>query len=230
MSESKLLNIEDIINKHKIEVPCCQICTEKLEDGKIIVLKCDDKHFFCYNCIHDWYCSIFKNNFSNYSIRTQCPICRKNGGKLPLIEGYSFKNYIHYTKKYLAHQKDFYCCAILKSSDKKCNNKKKNGCGDYCGLHKNYINTQAENQPNSESKNPEILVVQQITKKTIVKCCALLKNGNKCKNKQLANGFCGIHKNNKHIISINENSNISNISNINISNIVVSEIDDIHVV
>jgi hypothetical protein len=218
MGESKLLSIEDIINKHKIEVPCCQICTEKLEDGNIIVLKCNDKHFFCYNCIYDWYCSILKNNYSNYSIRTQCPICRKNGGKLPLIEGYSFKNHIHYDKKYLADQKELYCYAVLKSSDKKCRNRKKNGCGDYCGLHKNYI---------AILPNTEILVVQETTKNVIVKCSALLKNGNKCKNKQLANGFCGIHKNNKHIISINENSNISNID---MSNIVVSEIDDIQVV
>ncbi len=59
----------------------CNICLEDINDlSTKIVLKCNDKHIFCYKCIFEWYDKI-KNNDNSCS----CPFCRQNGGFLPLI-------------------------------------------------------------------------------------------------------------------------------------------------
>jgi len=64
----------------------CNICSEKINENELIRLKCNpSKHFFCYTCILDWYKEIKKLKYTNFYTQNMCPICRKNGGLLPLI-------------------------------------------------------------------------------------------------------------------------------------------------
>ena len=70
----------------------CNICSDPISKDKIISLKCNpDKHIFCYDCIKEWYCEIsnkkkHKHHHENYTIITMCPICRCNGGLLPVYK------------------------------------------------------------------------------------------------------------------------------------------------
>lgn len=65
----------------------CNICSEKINDNELIRLKCNpSKHFFCYTCILDWYKEVKKLKYTNFYTQNMCPICRKNGGLLPLID------------------------------------------------------------------------------------------------------------------------------------------------
>ena len=64
----------------------CNICSDNIIGNNAIGLKCNPtKHIFCYECIYDWYKELKKNKYTNnYSIKNMCPICRKNGGLLPV--------------------------------------------------------------------------------------------------------------------------------------------------
>ena len=75
----------------------CNICSDIIENDKIIALGCDpSKHIFCYDCILDWYKELKINKKSEYNcISTMCPICRKNGGLLPMHDNYPFMQGIH---------------------------------------------------------------------------------------------------------------------------------------
>lgn len=81
----------------------CNICSDVIDNNKIIGLKCNvKKHVFCYDCIFDWY-SITKKNMksninSNYNFIRMCPICRKNGGYLPNLNNNYCKE-IHNSEK-----------------------------------------------------------------------------------------------------------------------------------
>ncbi len=75
----------------------CSICLEDNNDlSKKVILECHPEHIFCYNCIFEWY---DKNKNTINGIR--CPLCRKNGGVLPLLEPHTEKikgvheNYVH---------------------------------------------------------------------------------------------------------------------------------------
>lgn len=86
--------IKDSINiKHK-----CNICSDEIEPTKVIGLSCNPyKHIFCYDCIYDWYKELKKKKYGgNYNILNMCPICRKNGGLLPLIASKTFIKGLHY--------------------------------------------------------------------------------------------------------------------------------------
>jgi hypothetical protein len=158
----------------------CNICTDEIDNDKIIGLKCNSKHIYCYECINDWYKELTnKNNYGNYSLKTMCPICRKNGGKLPLHPS------VKYHKSYHIDSLQFYfksCKATLKNGNN-CSKNAKYG-KDYCGTHVNYcvpIKVESNNEQNNE---------------TIKKCDTLLKNGKGlCCNKGLDkyNGLCGRH-------------------------------------
>lgn len=78
----------------------CNICGEEVENiSQQITLKCNPNHTYCYDCIFDWY---YKNRNhsdihgdSNIASSTSCPICRKNGGYLPIPEGKSRIENVH---------------------------------------------------------------------------------------------------------------------------------------
>lgn len=86
--------IKNTLNiKHK-----CNICSDEIEPNKVIGLSCNpSKHIFCYDCIYDWYKELKKKKYGgNYNMLNMCPICRKNGGLLPLIEKKIFIKGLHY--------------------------------------------------------------------------------------------------------------------------------------
>lgn len=80
----------------------CNICSDVIDNNKIIGLKCNvKKHVFCFDCINDWYIETKKNMVhninSNYNFCRMCPICRKNGGYLPNLKKKYIKE-VHYSK------------------------------------------------------------------------------------------------------------------------------------
>ena len=78
MNEAKFITHKENENKY-----LCNICSDEIEDDKIIALKCNrKKHIYCYDCIYDWYLQTHKS--SHYTTKNICPICRKNGGLLPI--------------------------------------------------------------------------------------------------------------------------------------------------
>jgi hypothetical protein len=78
----------------------CNICSEIISVDNAIGLKCDpEKHIFCYECILNWFKEVnHTKNSSNYTIKNMCPICRKNGGLLPVHSEFSFNKGINYIK------------------------------------------------------------------------------------------------------------------------------------
>jgi hypothetical protein len=133
-------NLED--NKEYI----CNICSEKINDDKIVSLKCDpEKHIFCYDCIFDWYNEIKKSKtYQNYTISRMCPICRNDGGFLPLykddipIKDIHAKNCFKIPKPQSIHSlyQNGICGAKLKTKDGYCQSIGKQMYGGFCGKHK----------------------------------------------------------------------------------------------
>lgn len=82
----------------------CNICTDPIE-GHVIRLACDpDKHYFCESCITDWYKKLkevkYKSmyNTANEYIQRMCPVCRRDGGLLPLYKDMIYIPSIHQKK------------------------------------------------------------------------------------------------------------------------------------
>jgi hypothetical protein len=92
-----MIHAKFISNNDNNDTYKCNICSDIIENDKIIALGCDpSKHIFCYDCIFDWYKELKINKKSEYNcISTMCPICRKNGGLLPMHNNYSFMQGIH---------------------------------------------------------------------------------------------------------------------------------------
>jgi hypothetical protein len=133
----------------------CNICAEKIETNNAIGLKCSPKkHIFCYECILDWYKELNKNkNTNNYTIRNMCPICRKNGGLLPIHNNFKVIKGIHDIKKDVEPINEInklninpdklstHCGAKLKTKDGYCMSIGKKQYGGFCGKHSYCNNT-----------------------------------------------------------------------------------------
>jgi len=92
--------VEAIFIKNNNTKYICNICSEQIDNDKIIGLKCNpSKHIFCYNCILDWYKELrdMKND-ANYDMYNMCPICREKGGYLPLYCKEDYIKGIHILK------------------------------------------------------------------------------------------------------------------------------------
>ena len=170
----------------------CNICMENDINNKMIMLKCNSKHIFCYECIHDWYKQILnftKTLCNNYKIKTMCPICRKNGGKIPMNNKFIYNKLIHYTQPFKE-----YCEEISKNGNP-CKNYKLNN-SKYCNIHKKIIN------------NINVTICGHILKDGINTC------RRKCKEDK-----CYLHKSKINNLEIN-NLEINNleINNLEINN------------
>ena len=145
------------MEKHSIaddNIEYCGICTDALDNSKKVQLSCN--HSYCYQCIYDWFQtrnSTSVQHYSNYGKPRECPYCRKDGGWLPLKDGYTPLKNIH--KEYVPLQKSkkkYYSCkyiecgAPLKTKPgKTCINGGKSCYGNYCGIHKKMAITNPKN-------------------------------------------------------------------------------------
>lgn len=142
MNEAKFITRKQNENKY-----LCNICTDEIEDDKIIALKCNrKKHIFCYDCIYEWYLQTHKSQ--HYTTKNICPICRKNGGLLPIygdikplkkIHILDNVNNVNNVKKIeininpskLSHE----CGFKFSCKPGYCNTKGKEIYGGFCGTH-----------------------------------------------------------------------------------------------
>jgi hypothetical protein len=90
--------------KEMSEELLCNICSDPIE-GHVIRLSCEpDKHYFCESCITDWYKKLKEIKYkSMYNptkeyIQRMCPICRRDGGLLPLYKDTQYIPSIHQKK------------------------------------------------------------------------------------------------------------------------------------
>jgi hypothetical protein len=132
-----------------------------------------------------------------------CPICRKNGGLLPLCDKYKFINGIHHSK---TNNIANICNMKLKNGKGLCKYKSCNIDGNhFCGLHKNLWNTTSIVDNNIPIiNNNDIPIIDNTSKeisllnpnKLAHECGMKLKNGNgycKASSKAIYNGLCGRH-------------------------------------
>lgn len=108
----------------------CNICREGIE-RRLVRLKCNPQlHYFCEECITDWYKQLKKDKYkyeyqkeNEFKVR-MCPICRLDGGLLPLFHLDSYIPSIHEKKLY----KEFVACKFEKKGGVRC---KRRGCDEY---------------------------------------------------------------------------------------------------
>ena len=116
----------------------CNICSDKINEGEIVALKCNvQKHIFCYDCISDWFDESMNNKIYKYQIiKNMCPICRKNGGKIPYLdkkkESKMNKNIYYDIKDGI----NINCGHYIKKTNKICYNVGKKEYNYKCGKHK----------------------------------------------------------------------------------------------
>jgi len=189
----------------------CNICTEEIPNDKVVSLGCNPlKHIFCYDCIFDWYNQLkLKPNISNYGMIRMCPICRENGGYLPLY-GNKYVRGIHGTKCnqiIIEHKKCGYIMNLSKHSGDKelfsetimdentlknnstCNNNGYNKYEGLCKLHKT-IKDEHEKKMNDNkdlSIDKELFSGTNMKENNIEQSNLIKKCGIKLKKK---NGFC----------------------------------------
>lgn len=145
-----------IIEKSPSEEYKCNICDDIVLNDTIIGLHCDPtKHIFCYQCILDWYTVLKKNtNYSNYQSLNMCPICKKNGGKLPICNNVTPIKGIHNMRTI---KKIITCGSPLKSNpSKKCCSKGQDKYGGKCHIHKEIDNSILEPEKVALSSTPKI--------------------------------------------------------------------------
>lgn len=96
-------NATFIVNNESDKIYSCGICSDNIENDKIISLGCNPtKHIFCYDCISDWFKQIKNKKYvssTNYGISNMCPICLTYGGLLPLYKDDFFVKGINYISK-----------------------------------------------------------------------------------------------------------------------------------
>lgn len=101
-------------------------------EGEIVRLQCNDTHYFCNDCIVDWYKELKSTKYKymykkDYEFRVRmCPICREDGGLLPLFKQEDYIPSIH--------QKNLYKKKRVKKEKKKKEKVEKRLCG--CDLGK----------------------------------------------------------------------------------------------
>ena len=130
----------------------CPLCEIELNNDNIIRLSCNpDKHYFCYNCIEEWFNTIKNNKLHiiEYKKR-ECPICRESTKFLPLLEGKKYIKHIHSPTNNPIHNKknnelnnelndnkyNEVCNHLLKTKNAHCKNIGKKEYGGFCGIHK----------------------------------------------------------------------------------------------
>jgi hypothetical protein len=160
---AKFIQLKDGDEKHT-----CNICSDTIENDKIIGLKCNpSKHIFCYECIRDWYKELKKKKSPyNYKMVTMCPMCMKNGGLLPMCSFDKPIKDIHlgYVAEIIPQISSQYkCCnAKLKSKDGYCTARGQEKYGWLCGIHvkcKNIVIGSETNQDLSSNISSQSAII-----------------------------------------------------------------------
>ena len=143
----------------------CNICSDTISNNNGVGLKCNPtKHIFCYECIYDWYKQLNKTkNGNNYTIKNMCPICRKNGGFLPINNNFKIIKGIHEIKDetILTTCPDInpnklltQCGVKFKTKDGFCQSHGKTIYGGLCGIHFKMVN-----KNNTSNATPDSTIV-----------------------------------------------------------------------
>lgn len=123
----------------------CNICSEKIKEGEVVALKCNvQKHIFCYDCISDWFEESSTNKYYKYqSVKNMCPMCRKNGGKLPFLEKKSSVNFLMNHNVYYNIDEGIHtnCGHYLKNKKVICYRQGKKEYNYKCGIHRDKSKT-----------------------------------------------------------------------------------------
>lgn len=135
------IHADIFIKNDSMNIFFCNICSEEINKDNMVRLKCDpDKHYFCYSCILDWFKEVKKLRYTNHYIANMCPICRKNGGFLPVNDGIVPIKGIHVIKTVNKNTKASVenvakCGVKLKTKDGFCQCVGKEAYGGLCGIH-----------------------------------------------------------------------------------------------
>lgn len=208
----------------------CNICSDNIEEDKIIGLKCNpQKHIFCYDCIFDWFKVLKKKHGSAYySTLNMCPICRKNGGLLPTCDGYDVIKNIHDLKSV----KTKVVPINPKKLQHECGFKLLNGNG-YCKLVGRYEGLCGKHISKKDllpKENSSIITEKETISKEILdinpeklehECGMKFKTKNvycKMKCKEEYGGFCYIHRKTKTSLKSSNDTSITNDNNTNDNN------------
>lgn len=184
-----------IINDSCNSYNTCNICADNINNDDIIVLKCNITHTFCYDCILSWYKSCEKNIYSYYEyIHRMCPICKCDGGLLPLKPGIDPIKYIHDIPKCKMEG-----CKDEIATKKDLNNHSSDGLclRHYCLEHKlcQYKMKHSHSSCLLPIQDNKIYCTEHFNYTTKYFCNAKLKSGFICPKKANYNGKCHIHKN-----------------------------------
>ena len=171
----------------------CSICSDEIAENKGISLSCNpSKHIFCYDCIFDWYYQLkTKPNVSNYNMARMCPVCRNDGGYLPIIEGFNYIRGIHYNKVSIPICFEVKKCGYkLKNNNELCSKKGQEKYGGLCLVHHNCSKKNSVIDVNTEN------MINNIINETITNVSALTNinaNNGICGAKlKTKNGFCQV--------------------------------------
>ena len=132
------IHADIFIKNDSMNIFFCNICSEEINKDNMVRLKCDpDKHYFCYSCILDWFKEVKKLRYTNHYIANMCPICRKNGGFLPINDDVIPIKGIHLIKTVSKNNKTTsqICGVKLKTKDGYCQCIGKSAYGGLCGIH-----------------------------------------------------------------------------------------------
>jgi hypothetical protein len=140
----------------------CNICTEVI-DGVPIRLKCNPNlHYFCEECITGWYSELKKNKYKlmyseeNEYIQRMCPICRQDGGLIPLYKKENYIPSIHTRKlctikkkkivEKKVEKKEKKLCTYFINGFIKCKRTGSEKYGGCCYQHENKINDNSDDE------------------------------------------------------------------------------------
>lgn len=158
-------------NKH-----VCNICSEEIEKDKVIGLKCDPKkHVFCYDCIISWYIQVNSSSINNYPIKNMCPVCRKNGGLIPVYKDDKPLKNINYTSSYIKNnliimnpdKLPFECGIKFMTSNNFCKLKGNQDFSGFCKKHMKFhelyvqhqlLNNTSDSLNNTNNTNNSIII------------------------------------------------------------------------
>lgn len=205
--------MSDIVSdKIDITTDICNICTDVINIDDLIVLKCNNSHVFCYDCIFSWY-KLCEKNIGGYHeyIHRMCPICKKDGGLLPLKNDITPIKYIHQIPMCKQLGCTYECATDIQLKYKKPDG---NCIKHYCELNSlcQFKHKYSNNICLNNIVNNDLFCNNHITQ-LVCYCNAPLKTKfGKCTNKGLTiyGGKCGLHKD-KDISTIN--IDVSNICN-----------------